>query len=292
MSGAAGSQGERLRAALTTASLPSSIAGAWSERPPRPTGRQLWRARWGSVTQLLVVLDASARSVRAAPVTLDPELADDSAVITYSDESDLTVPLVVWLQDAASLPVRVLDRFLGAVHVDLRAASALRHGRPVLTAADERAVHRARLQDTLDVFVAARWAPEGDGSLGALLGAARPQQIAQVLGVPNRMVIGLRRGERFLSPQQAELLAPLLHRSAGEVLAANPPLPEDLVADLDLPEYRARITALARREGADEIDTWRAVGYGVAAVSHRQTEGDAVSWRDRIDHYFLAVLDG
>jgi hypothetical protein len=228
--------------------------------------------------------------VRAAPVTLDSELADDSAVVTSSDGSDLTVPLVVWLQDATSLPVCVLDRFLGAVHVDLRAASALQHGRPVLTAADERAVHRARLQDALDVFVAARWAPEGDGSLGALLGTARPQQIAQVLGVPNRMVIGLRRGERFLSPQQAELLAPLLHRSAGEVLAANPPLPEDLVADLDLPEYRARITALARRKGTDEIDTWRAVGYGVAAVSHRQTEGNAVSWRDRIDQYFLAVL--
>lgn len=48
--------------------------------------------------QQLLILDAPARSVRAATVTLDVQAADDSAVILPADSSELTVPLVVWLR--------------------------------------------------------------------------------------------------------------------------------------------------------------------------------------------------
>lgn len=291
MSDADGTPAARLRAALTAAALPSAVHRAWTGRPPTPAPGQLWRARWNGVIQLLLILDAPSRSVRAVPVTLDVAGADASAALLPGDSSELAVPLVVWLDDATSLPLRVLDRFLGTLTVDPVALAAADRGRPLLTPADERAVHRARLQDALAVFVAARWAPEGTGNLKPLLDTTDPQGLAQLLDVPPRTVIALRRGKAFLTPEQAERLAPVVHQSVEVLLAANPALPENLVADLDHPAYRAKVVALARQRGIEETQAWLTAGFAVAAVAHRQTEGDAPSWTDRLDRYFALVLD-
>jgi len=283
--------GDRLRAALTAAALPPSVRRAWTEPPPALAPGQIWRARWGTVTQLLLILDTPSRAVRAAPVTLDVDAADDSAAVLVPTSSELSVPLVLWLADATLLPLRVLDRFLGSLTVDVRELSVATRGHPVLTPIDERNVHRARLQDALDVFVAARWAPEGAGDLRALLGPADPNALARLLGVPDRIVIAVRRGRAALTPEQAARLAPVVHQPVEALLRANPPLPEDLVADLDHPAYRAKVVALARRRGIDETRAWLTAGFAVAAVAHRQTEGDAPSWTDRLDRYFALVLD-
>ena len=229
--------------------------------------------------------------MRAAPVTFDPDMADDSAVILPAEASDLTVPLVVWVNDATSLSLRVLDRFLGSLAEDPREVLNAPRGRPVLTAVDERAVHRAQMQDTLDVFLSARWAPEGAGTLNEILGKVDRKRISDVLAVPDRVVIALLRGRKGVTPEQAERLAPVLEETPDNLLAANPPLPEDLVADLDRPGYRAKVNALAKKRGVDEIVAWLTAGYSVAAVAHRQTEGDAPSWREQLDRYFQAVLD-
>lgn len=291
MSKAGGTPGARLRTALTAAALPSSVRRAWADRPPTPAPGQLWRARWGTVTQMLLILDAPARSVRTAPVTLDMDLADDTAVVLPAEANDITVPLVVWLGDATSLPIRVLDRFLGLVTIDPREVPSARSGLPVLTTADDRAVNRARLQDALDVFVAARWAPGGDGSLGEILGRADPKRLREALELPDRVVIALRRGRTPLTPEQAVRLAPVVEESVENLLAANPVLPDDLVADLDLPAYRAKVNALANRRGIEEIEAWLTAGYSVAGAAHRQAEGDEPSWRARLDRYFGVVLD-
>jgi hypothetical protein len=281
----------RLRTALTAAVLPPTVRRAWTGRPPTPAPGQIWRARWGTTTQLLLILDAPSRSVRAVPVTLELEAADDSAALLGPDSSELGGPLVVWLGDATSLPLRVLDRYLGSVTIGLPELTAAGRGRPVLTAADERAVQRARLQDTLDAFVAARWAPEGTGGLKELLGASDVRGIAQALQVPDRTVIALRRGKAALTPDQAERLAPVVHLPVEALLAANPPLPEELVADLDHPAYRAKVVALAERRGIDETQAWLTAGFAVAAVAHRRTEGQAPGWTERLDRYFAVVLD-
>jgi len=291
MSEAEQASGARLRAVLAAAELPSSVRRAWTERPPTPAPGQVWRARWGTMTQLLLVLDAPARSVRAAPVTLDPDLADNTAVILPADSTVLTVPLVVWLGDTMSLPLRVLDRVLGSVTIDLREVPEARRGRPVLTPADDRAVHRARLQDVLGVFVAARWAPDGNGNLGDILGKTTSKRVSEALELSDREVIALRRGRMGLTPDQAVRLASVAEESVENLLAANPRLPDDLVADLDLPAYRAKVNALAQRRGIDEVEAWLTAGYSVAGVAHRQTEGEAPSWRERLDRYFDAVLD-
>lgn len=291
MSDTEGAPAARLRAALAAAALPPAVRHAWTDRPPTPAPGQIWRARWGTVTQMLLILDAPSRSVRAAPVTLDLDAADDNAAVLPPGSSDLTVPLVVWLSDATSLPLRVLDRFLGSLTVELMTLSEADHGPLVLTPADERAVRRARLQDALDVFVAARWAPAGNGNLKALLGTADPKGLAQVLEVSERTVIALRRGKAALTPEQAQRLTPVVHQPVEALLAANPALPDDLVADLDHPAYRAKVVALAQRRGIDETQAWLTAGFAVAAVAHRQTEGGVFSWTDRLDRYFALVLD-
>lgn len=280
----------QLRAALTAAALPPSVRRAWTEPPPAPAPGQIWRARWGTVTQLLLILETSFRAVRTAPVTLDVDAADDSAAVLPAMSSELSISLVLWLADITLLPLRVLDRFVGSLTVDLQTLSVADHGPPVLSPIDERNVHRARLQDSLDVFVAARWAPEGSGDLRTLLSPADPKTLARVLEVPDRVVIALRRGKAALTPEQAGRVAPVVHQPVETLLKANPPLPEDLVADLDHPAYRAKVVALARRRGIDETQAWLTAGFAVAAVAHRQTEGDAPSWIDRLDRYFSLVL--
>lgn len=281
----------RLRAALTAAVLPPTVRRAWTDRPPTPAPGQIWRARWGTTTQLLLILDAPSRSVRAVPVTLDLEAADDSAALLGPDSSELGGPLVVWLGDATALPLRVLDRYLGALTFELRALSAAGHGQPVLTDADDRAVLRARLQDALDVFVAAHWAPVTNGNLKEVLAATDPKELAQLLAVPPRTAIALRRGRTFLTLDQAERLAPVVHLPVETLLAANPPLPEELIADLDHPAYRAKVISLAERRGIDENQARLTAGFAVAAVAHRQTDGESPGWTDRLDRYFALVLD-
>ena len=291
MSEAEGTPAARLRAALTAAALPAGVRRAWTDQPPTPAPGQIWRARWGTTTLLVLILDAPRRSVRAVPVTLAVDAADDSAAILSPGSSDLATALAVWLDDATSLPLRVLDRYLGSLTIDLRELDAADRGLPVLTVADDRAVQRARLQDTLDTFVAARWAPEGSGNLKDLLPASDVKGLAQVLQVPDRTVIALRRGKAALTPEQAERLAPVIHLPVEALLAANPPLPEELVADLDHPAYRAKVIALAERRNIDETQAWLTAGFAVAAVAHRQTEGEKPAWTDRLDQYFALVLD-
>ncbi|MFI7679388.1 hypothetical protein [Actinophytocola sp. NPDC049390] len=281
----------RLRGALAAAALPPALRQTWATPPPDPTSGQLWRARWGAVTQLLLVLESAAQSVRAAPVTSDPDMADDSAGILAEGASDLSIPLVVWLDDAASVPLRVLDRFVGALAEQHRRVQDVPRGRPIVSDVDERAVQRARGQDAMDVFVSARWAPEGTGTLKEILGKADRSRLSAVLALPDRQVIALLRGRKGVTPDQAERLAPVVGESAEVLLASNPPLPEDLVADLDLPVYRAMVNALAKRRGLEEIEAWRFAGYAVAGVANRQTEGPALSWREQLDRYFEAVLD-
>lgn len=290
MTEAEGPAGGRLRAALAASGLPRAVRRAWEGTPPAPEPGQVWRARWGTITLLLLILEATSRAVRAAPVTLDVAAVDDSAVLIPQEASELAVPLAVWLEDSTSLPLRVLDRHLGALTVTVTDLSEARRGRPVLSAADDRAVLRAQRQDALDVLATARWAPEGDGNLKNLLGPAM-KDLGDLLGIPNRTVIALGRGIVALTPEQAERLAPVVGHPAERLLAANPALPEDLVADLDLPAYRAKVVRLARRRGIDEIQAWLTTGFAVAAVAHRQTEGEAPSWTERLDRYFSLVLD-
>ena len=78
---------------------------------------------------------------------------------------------------------------------------------------------------------------------------------------------------------------------ASDLLTATqPPLPDDLVAAMDLPAIRAQVDLLAARRGADEVATWRAAAYGVLTLAARDHDRRDVSWAGRIRAYFEAHL--
>jgi len=279
----------RLRAAIESTQLPEKVRRAWTSAPPPPVVGQVWAARWGSYYQYLLLLDVTANAVRAAPVTFDAALADTDAMVVDIDLGVSSIPVAIWFPEESALPIRVLDRYAGITVKQPRDLGGDR-GEPIVSALDRRSRYRARLQDALETFASARWDPDSDGSLQQLIAVYDAALIVAALQISEREFVYLRRGQRPVTLDEARLLAPIVGRTAEQVLAANPALPEALVADLDLPEHRALVVQAAQRQGLDELDAWRAAGYAVLAASHRAAGREPPSWRTRIHQYFEATL--
>lgn len=289
MSGQGGGTQKRAYGSVQSPALAASVRRAWTETPPQPMPGQVWRARWGDHRCLVMIVDAPVRAARIVALTTDVAEADDTAVVLPAGENDLGVSLVAWVGDMAVVPLRVLDRFVGGVLSSLDEHSV--RGHVVLSVSDDRVVLRARLQDTLHMFEQARWAPEQTGSLADLLGDTDRRSLAGLLDVAPREAIALLRGQRALTIEQAQFVASHVGRGLDDVLATNPVLPEALVADLDLPKYRAQVGSLASLRRISEIEAWRVAAYAVAGVSQRRTDGQETTWRDRLDQYFQVALD-
>lgn len=281
----------RLSVALESASIPETVTFAWNGRPPDPSVGQLWRARWEDVSQLLLLIEVMPRAVRAVPITLDPDEANASTVIIPEEATSLGIPLFAWIDDATSLPLRTLDRFVGRVFEASGDLSQMERGAPAATLFHESYVEHGRIQDALKVFVEARWAPEGEGNLSEILKTLPARKLEEVLQLPPQQVLALRRGTRSLSPAEAERVAPYLDMPVDSLLRGNPRLPEELIADLDLPRFRCQVRRIADQKGVAETDAWVEAGYAVLAPAYRQTQGAALAWEERLQQYFDAVLD-
>jgi plasmid maintenance system antidote protein VapI len=298
-----GSVPDRLRRAAAAAAVPATVVAAWHGQAPEPIAGQLWRASWGELNELVLVLAVAGDHLRTAPVTVDVDYADEDTVVLPADATPLSVELAVWLGLQRDLPFGVLDRYLGSIGERWRKAEDVerglasgdpRRGPACLSAADPRAEYRARLDDTLDMLAAATWVPTGSGGLPQLLRAAGldPQQLVTLLGMTPQQALAVLRGQAPLSSDQADRLVQVSGHGTDELLAANPPLPADLVARLDRPRRRAQVRELARRRQVPETAAWRAAAFGTWALAARQT-GDKVdaAWDQRLDRYFQVVLD-
>lgn len=282
--------GARLLRAVAKAAVPSAVREAWTSTPPTPEAGQVWRARWDETAQALLILEVEQSRIRAAPVSFDTEMADDSAVVLNASYTWLGVGAVVWIDLAQELPVRVLDRWGGRVAVPLDVLAKLPRGSAVLNAMDDRALVKAELMDAMETFASARWAPEGDGSLGERLVSLGIQRIIELLGCRTDEALALMRGQQPLTEEQAEVMGPELGASPDELLLANPPLPPKLVDDLDPPHWRAKVIQLARLRDVGEPEAWRTAGYGTYALAARQTDRGEPAWEERIAQYFAGVL--
>jgi hypothetical protein len=279
----------RLRAALAEVQLPEAVRRAWSSTPPTPLAGQLWSARWGNYAQFVLLLDVLPNAVRAVPVTFDVGTADHDAVVIHGV---FPAAAVVRYADETAIPVRVLDRYTGLAVEHPRKLDGP-PGEPIASVLDPRARHRARLQDALETFAHARWAPEGSGRIAELLKiSVDASAIVQALQLTEREFVQLRKGNRPVTPEQAKLLAGVLDMPAEEILAANPALPDELVADLDWPQHRALVLELAERQELDEIQAWRTAGYAIYAAQHRTSGNQPPSWQQLIQRYFEAALGG
>ncbi len=294
-----GSPSERLRATAAAARVPESVIHAWNAAPPDPEPGQVWRARWNNDHQLVLLHRTIGSTVTAAPATLEPDLADDTAEVLSAEDTTLGMPLVLWQSLARSLPMRVLDRLAGQLVTAEPEAGQVQPprpaaGQPVMSPIDPRVLYRARLEDTMAALADARWAPQGTGTLGGLLAEAGfgPEELCDALGVTPQQALAVLRGDAPISEDQAEALTVTTGLSVVALMNSNPELPPDLVNRLDRPACRARVGELARRRQVGELRTWQSVGFAIAALAARQTgPGRNVAWDDRIDQYFAVVLD-
>jgi hypothetical protein len=282
---------DRLRRALAASALRPEVQQALQAAPPEPQPGQLWRARWGQVSELVALVRVTADIVEAAPVTLDVDYADEDAAVVPGSGSPLGVDTVTWIGLRRVLPMVVLDRFLGAWPVmSLMTAT----GYPIVNPADARAEYRARIEDELDILAAARWAPTGTGTLADRLRAAgiNAHRLVELLDLPPQEALALLRGKLPVTAEQAETLAAVLTISVEDVLDANPAPPAEVVSLLDRPRRRPQVEALARRRGVSEIAARQSAAFGVWRLAARQV-GDRSdpAWDARLDRYFHVVLD-
>ncbi|GGF56189.1 hypothetical protein GCM10011519_32660 [Marmoricola endophyticus] len=288
----------------TPSNLGRSLAQArQAHATPTPSPGDLWRARWNDQAGVLLVLDSittprgaeeggsqvnPGHLIRVAAVSLDSD-ADETAAVAAAETNTLHLELAVWVRNEATVPVRVLDYKLGELTADLM---DLPPGDLNWGATDPRTIARARQRDLLDLLAEAEWAPSGTGNLDldTVLKGADPRAVAAALGSVPRAA-ALRRGQVDLSQAEANSLAEVLQVPAATLLSAtNPPLPEDLVAAMDLPEVRSLVHRLAARRDQDEVETWRTAAYGVQALAAREHNRRDVRWSARIIAYFDAQL--
>lgn len=266
--------------------LPAAVRAACTGAAPAPAPRQLWRAHWKDVSRLVVVLRAKAATAEVAPVSVDVELATDYAVLLRSAETDFDVPVAVWLGLRAAVPVRVLEQYAGTVHLGIGALLKAPQGRPVVTPLDDRAMEVAVLGDDMDDLAAA---PAADATLQELLSGVALQQLVDV-GVSTQLALALSRGLRPLTPELAARVAPLIGATPEVLLRANPPLPAEVVRDLDSEPVRELVSELAARRGMPEDDARLMAGYGGYALAARETGAGSVDWAARISAYARGLL--
>lgn len=295
-----GSPLERLSRALTAATPPRAVLDALAGDPPNVESGQLWRARRGDRSLLVLLLSApGGPTVEVSPVTIDQD-SDTDAVLLPPDASTLEAPLTVWLGLARWVPMRTLEQYTGDLELHrsddgVRAAvvDAGRPGEASFSPADPKVVFRAGLVDSLDELAVAP-VPSGTGKLAELLrnSGLGVQELGATLGVPSSVVLELRRGRRPLSVENAERLASAVGRDAEQLLAANPAPPEPLLIWMSQPAQRKKVLALARIKNLDEDTAFVHATYSTYALAARTTgDRDAESaWAALGEQYFQSVL--
>ncbi len=283
-----------LEEAASSVSVPPALRQAWNGPEPQITSSQVWRADWDH-ENLIVVILGTQEGIQAAPLSLDTEYADKSAVVIEESSSPLGVPLVAWPELAHRLPCVVFDRFAGELSQHtLEAIIDPKSSYDV----DPNSTHpvrlyRAAIEDSIEALAAARWYEAGTGQLSTILRDVGVREIATALDVAPQRALALWRGQAALTRSEAERLSPLVDRPADALLAANPSPPSDLIARLDQPSRHRQVRAVAERRGVDLSTSYRDVAYQNWALAARQTGTQKnINWDLRLDTYFSVALHG
>lgn len=272
--------------AIRAAVLPDAVRSAWAGPRPAVAPGQLWRAQWDDVARFVVVLQVEGLLAEVAPVSLDVDLATDDAYLLEAAETDFDVPLAVWLGLKAAVPTRVLAHYAGSVHIAVDGLRKAPQGRPVLSPIDERALETAVLGDDMDELAEV---PTADADLSQLLSGVTIKDLVG-LQIPTPHALAIRRGVRPLTPVQAAKVAALAGTTAEALLRANPPLPAEVVRDLDAPKVHELVAQLAARRGIPDADARLMAGYGAYGLAARETGPGSVDWTARIVAYVRALL--
>ncbi|MBT2441052.1 hypothetical protein J7E93_13225 [Streptomyces sp. ISL-36] len=286
---------ERLRAATARLAVPEVVRATTAAPPGDPCPGQIWRAVWDDVVEIVAVTAVDATTVFALPVSLETRFHDSQTLLLPASASTLNQPLALWCGLASRLPWCVLDRQVSQLSVPLDAegsptptATEYRYGSPIPSAAAQASEFRAVLADTMDVLTLAHWAPQGSGDLAVLLKqrGLGPAGLIQHLGIEPPRALALLRARTPLTPREASLLAPVLGLPLDDVLAANPPLPDDLVHELSRPARRGQIRRLAQLTNTTEDDARQQALFATLALAARQERPAEADWPARVDRFF------
>jgi hypothetical protein len=295
---------QRLVAAAKAAVVPEAVRSAMDAPVTAdPVAGEIWRASWGDVVKLLLILHYHEGGARVAPVVLGVEDVGQDSLIVEARYSALNVPLAIWLGLACELSERVLERKVAQVAFDVRTPRWERHlvaehrarwGRTLTSVLDRAAEERAVLEDALETFHHARWISPSSGGLGEMIKGSPvpPRDLAALIGCNQARALAIIRSQQAVTPDEAERLAPALHVDAAQILAANPMPPEALMASLDRPRWRAQVQRLAQQKGVPEVRAWRIAAFGTWSLAARQTGGvdQGPAWEERLNRYFAMSL--
>jgi hypothetical protein len=272
---------------MTNDPLLQRLSGLAWPRPsmdhPDPSAGQLWRAEWRDIVCLVVVLAGPVGREVAVAAAIAEEVGDEAS-LPATTESGL-IP-VVWCAVAKSIKVVTLEHRLADLTADGRDAvqqavagrSPHRWAR-ISSPLDDRAVVRAELTDALEQLAAAEWAPQADGGSLAHQAEAAGVGVSEVrrrLGIAPGDARNLLQGGR--SPRLEEL-APLT-----ELLGAPPEggvsYDPELVHDLELPRFRARLEQRAAATGeTDPVALRRAFAEELLPMAARMRGQARRDWK-------------
>lgn len=262
-----------------------------SGRVVEPQPGQLWRLHWEDVTHLALIASTAYESLTFWPVTLDIDLADESALLVPASESGgAGLELAVWPAIETGIGTYVLERYL----TDILSPDRLRHLRRAYRTGDTLPVQwlagtaatgpespRGRFRTDL-IQVAgflgeANWeledwvVPESSDlpSFADALAAAgvTATQLVEKLEVPPRRAISLCRGTSEPTPQELDQVRGAFGLSgSGHINAPR----RDVIEALNDPHARDLIIRAAAAEGKSEIALRRDVAQSHLALAARK----------------------
>ncbi|MEU4159237.1 hypothetical protein [Actinoplanes sp. NPDC026670] len=293
-------------------------------REPVTVG-QLWRLRREQATELAVIVAVDQWWVTVAPVTTDLAAADEFSLLLPASATPLNVALAVCVSLDCTVPMLVLDTLIApagrpGLTQQMPAPQTLRdvwrawrRGEPTPagpvygTALDEGDLDRRELRDAVATgfapLIGASAAIPGSDPLSEVTPLAqrvrdrglRPSQMARETGLPMEVFTRIGRDGR-VTPNEAGQLAPLLGLDRTTVLAANPPLDDDLITEVSQPGYRRGLRRLAAATCSTEDDQRWLMAQTVAPIASRTVTGRdpepaAVNpWTDKVQDYLRAKL--
>ncbi|MET9769516.1 helix-turn-helix transcriptional regulator [Streptomyces sp. NPDC006415] len=270
-----------------------------SERVVDPQPGQVWRLHWEDVTHLAMIASTAYGHLTVWPITLEVQLADESALLVPASESgEMGLELAIWPAIETGIGAFLLERYVTEILPPERLRSLRRafriggelpvqwrQGAAAAGPESPRGKFRTDLVQVAGFLGEANWEPEewaeSDSSdlpsLAEALSAAgiSATQLVERIGIDTRRAISLRRGVVEPSPQELSQL-----HDAFELSASGPSsAPQREVIDaLNNPRARDLIIRAAEVEGKSEILLRRDLAqshFSLAARKAKKSE-DAV----------------
>lgn len=276
----------------------------------RPTGiddevrpGQLREAIWGDVeaTVLIIGVDDAKAEVTVNPVSMEPGVADEHALVLGAESVPLRGGVAVWPDVTAVLSFVVLDAVVAELPDD---AMGVIQRSPSTARSDRHHAGGARfgehplpgsgaalaiddLLDSVDGLCAIRPAVQHRSPGGQT--PSFPMGLSDLittLGITQSEAMSIIRGKRALSPHQAEIVAHAANVTVADVTATALPLPDELERELMEPRWRA---VIRQRSGSrDEAEAREELGRRAFALAARDKGAGRELWRQRIQAVLVA----